>query len=152
MQNPLMKANEKIIRKLYRNQAELRFNVHARTYNASTGEMNETIAVFYRIVYLKNPNHYNAAVVDKELYQQNDVTTDVSWQIIRDAIIKGSDTRDPVGLELVTFRPVTNMTAGIIKEDDTILWNGITYKIVNIAPRNVYGNVPAVLRLHLREA
>ena len=48
------------------------------------------------------------------------------------------------------FRNTDNRTAGLDETKDTIVFDGTTYRIVKITPKNIYAGMPSRLKLQLR--
>ena len=145
--NPFLKAEEKIIRRVYGNTATLTYHVKSRTYNSETGELSETDTVFTRAIHIGKISEFADALVDGENIKKGDLRCDVARKTLVDAL--NPKIGDPAALSGLRSASVIN--AGIDISSDRLTCCGRTYAIRKIIPCNVYADEPSVYTLHLRE-
>lgn len=148
--NPFLKAEKTVIKKVYGNTAVIKFNVKKKTYSIETGAFTETLYSFYRQVFIKNPHEIADAIVDGKNFIKGDLTTEIAYQELVDAIKPMPD--DPILPESkdITDHRRVNTRNGGIEEGDTLEFDGTEYRIVKITPKNFYAGVPSRLKLQMR--
>ncbi len=144
--NPFLKAEKAIIKKVYGNAAILNINVCIKTYDSMSGALSENKLVFHRKIYIRNPHNIADAVVDKVNYLKGDLSTDVAFREIKDAIIPMVD--DPG--DITNYRKADSRTGGIDESCDTLSFNGITYRIIKLTPKGFYAGSPTKMNIQLR--
>ena len=152
--NPFLKAEKAIILKVYNNAATLNLNVVRKTYNTDTGKFSETTAVYPRTIHIGNPHEIADIIVDKIQYVKGDLNVDVAFKEIADSI-EPMDGDPVVVIEgenktISDFRSANNRNGGIDETKDTLVFDGTTYRIVKIIPKNIYAGTPSRLKLQLR--
>lgn len=145
--NPFLKAEEKVLRKVYGNTATLTYLVRSRTYNSDTGELTETDKTFVRVIHISSPSEFADALVDGENIKKGDLRCEVARKTLIDALRPA--TGDPAVLS--NLRSASAMTAGIDISTDRLTYCGRDYSIRKIVPLGVYANEPSKYKLHLRE-
>lgn len=146
--NPFVKAEEKILRKIYGNTATLTYNVTSTVYDSATGEIATSGAFFARVINIGDPAEFADALVDGENIKKGDLKCDVARKTLVDALRSAPGDS---GGALSSYRSATVTAAGIDTATDRITFGGREYSIRKITPREVYANEPAVYRLQLRE-
>lgn len=152
--NPFLKAEKAVIAKVYGNTATLNINVTRRTYDSATGAFSETTAVYPRTIHIGNPHEIADVIVDGKQYVKGDLNADAAFLEIADALIPM--TGDPTAVidgetkTIADFRSANRRTGGIDETKDTIVFDGTTYRIVRVTPKNIYAGTPSRLKLQLR--
>lgn len=148
--NPFLKAEKAVIKKVYGNPAVIKFNVKIKTYSAETGAFAEDIYTFLRKVYIKNPHEIADAIVDGKNYIKGDLQTEIAYQELIDVIKPANnDPQMPKMQTIEDFRRA-NTRSGGIEDGDTLEFDGTEYRIIKVTPKNFYGGVPSRLKLHMR--
>ena len=147
--NPLLKAEERIISKVYGNLAEMLYRVRTKSYNAETGEIFEVNAEFVRGFHYTDPHIISETSADGKNYIVGDVTFSVAFAEFQKNLELSLPT-DPAGLSLKTLRGDA-IPYGINAESDAVRLFGRKWRVVKITPLEVYANIPALLKLQLRE-
>lgn len=152
--NPFLRAEKTVIKKVYNNAATLKFNVVQKSYDNETGKFTETAAIYSRTIHISNPREIADVIVDKIQYVKGDLNADVAFKEIADVLVPMDG--DPViviegqNKTISDFRSANNRTAGIEETKDTLVFDGTTYRIVKITPKNIYAGTPSKLKLQLR--
>jgi hypothetical protein len=143
--NPLQKAQQKIIRKVYGNKAVLKIVERTKVYDEETGAMSDSELIFSRDVYIKNPRQVADAIVDGKNYLKGDMHVDVAFKEIADALNR-AESGDPG----VLAREVNIKNGGIDIKHDYLEFGEVSYAFVKITALEFFGGEPASLKLQLR--
>lgn len=148
--NPFLKAEQAVIKKVYGNTATIKFNIKVKLYITATGAFVESLFTCPRQIFIKNPHEIVDAIVDGKNYIKGDLTTEIAYQELINAIQPMPD--DPIMPENkdITDHRRANTRNGGIEEGDTIEFDGTEYRIVKITPKNFYAGVPSRLKLQMR--
>ena len=152
--NPFLRAEKAVIKKVYNNSATLKVTVFRKDYDNLTGALTETVYVFPRTIHISNPHEIADAIVDKIQYVKGDLNVAVAFKEITDVMVPmDGDPEIVIGganKSISDFRNTDNRTAGLDETKDTIVFDGTTYRIVKITPKNIYAGMPSRLKLQLR--
>ena len=152
--NPFLRAEKTVIKKVYNNAATLKFNVVFKSYDKDTGKFTDTTKVYPRVIHISNPHEIADIIVDKIQYVKGDLNADVAFKEISDVLVQMDG--DPVVViegenkTISDFRSASSRNAGIDETKDTLVFDGTTYRIVKITPKNIYAGTPTKLKLLLR--
>lgn len=148
--NPFLKAEQAVIKKVYGNTATIKFNIKVKLYITATGAFVESLFTCPRQIFIKNPHEIVDAIVDGKNYIKGDLTTEIAYQELINAIQPMPD--DPIMPENkdITDHRRANTRNGGIEEGDTLEFDGTEYRIVKITPKNFYAGVPSRLKLQMR--
>ena len=139
-----------MIKKVYGNTATIKFNIKVKLYITATGAFVESLFTCPRQIFIKNPHEIVDAIVDGKNYIKGDLTTEIAYQELINAIQPMPD--DPIMPENkdITDHRRANTRNGGIEEGDTLEFDGTEYRIVKITPKNFYAGVPSRLKLQMR--
>lgn len=148
--NPFLKAEQAVIKKVYGNTAEIKFNIKVKLYITTTGAFVESLFPCSRQVFIKNPHEIADAILDGKNYIKGDLTTEIAYQELVDAIKPMPD--DPIMPESkdITDHRRVNTRNGGIEEGDTLVFDGTEYRIIKTTPKNFYAGVPSRIKLQMR--
>lgn len=148
--NPFLKAEQAVIKKVYSNSAVLKFNVKTKLYITATGAFVESVFTCPRNIFIKNPHEIADAIVDGKNYIKGDLSTEIAYQELVNAVKPLSD--DPImpnNKDITDYRRANTRNGGI-EDGDTLEFDGTEYRIVKITPKNFYAGVPSRLKLQMR--
>ncbi len=147
--NPFQKMEQRVIRKLYNNPAELIYNISARNYDPASGAVKNERHQFRRTVYVGDPSEIHDAVVDGKNYLKGDLFVIIPFLEIfnsRQALPTDPDTSQ----SLSDLRPWQVKNCGIDTGEDLLIFGGISYRFIKIAGKDWYGQQPSIYKAQLR--
>ena len=146
--NPLAQVPYSIAKGVRRNTGVLSFNV---TFNDHASRHVEKYT-FRRTVWLLDPEPVSEYVVASGQYLAGDMKAYVPALSLEEALNTESDDDPACGdaMGLKDFRVLNPSNGGIDAAADTLEFGGINYRILQVFPENIWGNVPNQFKLVLR--
>lgn len=148
--NPFLKAEQAVIKKVYGNTAEIKFNIKVKLYITATGAFVESLFPCSRQVFIKNPHEIADAIVDGKNYIKGDLTTEIAYQELADVIKPiSTDPIMPDNSNITDYRRANTRNGGL-EIDDTLVFDSTEYRIVKTTPKNFYAGVPSRIKVQMR--
>lgn len=139
--NPLLKAEEKIITKVYGNTATMVYDIRTRTYDKDTGAISETETMVRKEFHFADPHVVSETSADGKKYMIGDI-------IFTSPYMEFQRNLNSLPADYATAR---KSPFGIDIASDTIEVFDRSYRIIKITPQEVYAGVPAKIKIQIRE-
>lgn len=152
--NPFLKADRAVIDKLYSDTATFRYRIPTRSFDTGSGAYYSSFQECVRTINIEQPSELSEASygsgawsADGKNWMKGDLTARVAMLDLQAALDPVSG--DPVDLSME--RTADGVQSGLDPRYDIVEYGGNTYRIVKVAPANVYANIASVFKIQLRE-